>query len=37
MLFTPPKICTSGAILGHMPLSLRRSNWDSSTWSDGQY
>ena len=37
MLFVPPEICTLGAILGHIPLSLRISNWVSSAWADGQY
>ena len=37
MLFVPPEICTLGVILGHIPLSLRRSDWESSAWTDGQY
>ena len=28
---------TSGAIPGHIPFSLRRFDWDSSPWADGQY
>ena len=35
MLFIPPEICTSNAILGHIPLLLRRSNWGNSAWADG--